>query len=127
MPTDNCCFYLQKRLIQTSQTGGQRYSDTSPFSIPCCADHYCVGANTEPATSIVSVVSPTGGPRNCHRRRSPQRPRRPETPTDPTPNGGSGSRRSVLLDGVADVFSSSWSVHPLTFASGEFFDPVKIS
>ncbi len=29
------CFYLQTRLIQTSQTGGQRYSDTSPFSIPC--------------------------------------------------------------------------------------------
>ncbi len=27
-------FYLQPRLIQTSQTGGQRYSDTSPFSIP---------------------------------------------------------------------------------------------
>jgi hypothetical protein len=26
---------LQNRLIQTSQTGGQRYSDTSPFSIPC--------------------------------------------------------------------------------------------
>jgi len=25
---------LQNRLIQTSQTGGQRYSDTSPFSIP---------------------------------------------------------------------------------------------
>ncbi len=32
---DNFCFYLQNRLIQTSQTGGQRYSDTSPFSIPC--------------------------------------------------------------------------------------------
>jgi hypothetical protein len=29
------CFYLQNRLIQTSKTGGQRYSDTSPFSIPC--------------------------------------------------------------------------------------------
>jgi hypothetical protein len=29
------CFYLQNRLIQTSQTGGQLYSDTSPFSIPC--------------------------------------------------------------------------------------------
>ncbi len=29
------CFYLQNRLIQTSQTGGQQYSDTSPFSIPC--------------------------------------------------------------------------------------------
>jgi hypothetical protein len=35
MTTDNFCFYLQKRLIQASQTGGQRYSDTSPFSIPC--------------------------------------------------------------------------------------------
>ncbi len=35
MSTDNFCFYLQNRLIQTSQTGGQRYSDTSPFSIPC--------------------------------------------------------------------------------------------
>ncbi len=30
MTTDN--FFL---LIQTSQTGGQRYSDTSPSSIPC--------------------------------------------------------------------------------------------
>ncbi len=35
MTTDNFCFYLQNRLIQTSQTGGQWYSDTSPFSIPC--------------------------------------------------------------------------------------------
>ncbi len=37
MTTDNYCFYLQRRLIQTSQTGGQWYSDTSPFSIsiPC--------------------------------------------------------------------------------------------
>ncbi len=34
MTTDNVCFYLQNRLIQTSQTGGQWYSDTSPFSIP---------------------------------------------------------------------------------------------
>jgi len=32
---DNFCFYLQNRLIKTSQTGGQWYSDTSPFSIPC--------------------------------------------------------------------------------------------
>jgi len=24
----NFCFYLQNRLIQTSQTGGQQYSDT---------------------------------------------------------------------------------------------------
>ena len=35
MTTDSFCFYLQDRLIQTSQTGGQQYSDTSPFSIPC--------------------------------------------------------------------------------------------
>ena len=35
MTTDNFSFYLQNRRIQTSQTGGQRYSDTSPFSIPC--------------------------------------------------------------------------------------------
>ncbi len=27
-------FYMQNRLIQTSQTGGQWYSDTSPLSIP---------------------------------------------------------------------------------------------
>ncbi len=35
MTTDNFGFYLQNRLIQTSQTGGQQYSNTSPFSIPC--------------------------------------------------------------------------------------------
>jgi hypothetical protein len=34
MTTDNFCFYLQNREIQTSQTGGQWYNDTSPFSIP---------------------------------------------------------------------------------------------
>jgi len=34
MTTDNLCFYLHNRLIQTSKTGGQWYSDTSPFSIP---------------------------------------------------------------------------------------------
>ncbi len=34
MTTDNFCFNLQNRPIQTSQTGGQWYSDTSPFSIP---------------------------------------------------------------------------------------------
>jgi hypothetical protein len=35
MTTENFRFYLQNRLIQTGQTGGQWYSDTSPFSIPC--------------------------------------------------------------------------------------------
>jgi hypothetical protein len=34
MTTDNICFYLQNRVIQTSQTGGQWYSDTSPLAFP---------------------------------------------------------------------------------------------
>ncbi len=34
MTTDNFCFYLHNRLIQTSQTGGQWFTDTSPFSNP---------------------------------------------------------------------------------------------
>jgi hypothetical protein len=34
MTIDNFCFYLQNRIIQISQTGGQWYSDTFPFSIP---------------------------------------------------------------------------------------------
>jgi hypothetical protein len=34
MAPDNFYFYLQNSLIQTSQTGGQWYNDTSPFSIP---------------------------------------------------------------------------------------------
>jgi hypothetical protein len=34
MATDDFSFYVQNRLIQTGQTGGIWYSDTSPFSIP---------------------------------------------------------------------------------------------
>jgi hypothetical protein len=34
MTTDNFSFYLQNRLIQTSKTGGQRYSDTSRLVFP---------------------------------------------------------------------------------------------
>jgi len=40
MTTDNFCFYLQNRLSQTSQIGGQWYSDTSPFSIPWTLAYY---------------------------------------------------------------------------------------
>jgi hypothetical protein len=43
MTTDKFCFYLQNRLIQTSQTGGQQYSDTSPFSIPCITQNIIQG------------------------------------------------------------------------------------
>jgi hypothetical protein len=39
MTTDIFCFYLQNRLIQTSRTGGQQYSDTSPFSIESLLHH----------------------------------------------------------------------------------------
>ncbi len=34
MTTDNFHFNLQNRLILIGQTGGQLYSDTSPFSVP---------------------------------------------------------------------------------------------
>ncbi len=34
MTPDNFCFYLQNRLVKTSQTGGQWYSDTFPICIP---------------------------------------------------------------------------------------------
>jgi len=44
MTTDNFCFYLQNRLIQTSQTGGQWYSDTSHLSIPWWSKYQIIGA-----------------------------------------------------------------------------------
>jgi hypothetical protein len=48
MITDNFCSYLQNRLIQTSQTGGQWYSDTSPFSIPwLLASHNTIGGGSK--------------------------------------------------------------------------------
>jgi hypothetical protein len=50
MTTDNFCFNLQDRLIQTSQTGGQWYSDTSPFSIPWTDYPEVEGLN--PATAV---------------------------------------------------------------------------
>jgi hypothetical protein len=63
MTTDNFCFYLQNRLIQTSQIGGQRYSDTSPFSIPwskyCSAEHpyaKCCRADYRGAILIHRVI-----------------------------------------------------------------------
>jgi hypothetical protein len=36
MTTDKFCFCFQNRLIQTSQTGGQRYNDNCPISITGC-------------------------------------------------------------------------------------------
>jgi hypothetical protein len=58
MTTDNFCFYLQNRLIQTSQTGGQWYSDTSLFSIPFTS--HCVqrlpGANVMKLSTVAIYV-----------------------------------------------------------------------
>jgi len=34
MTTDNFCFYLQNKLIQSSQTGGPWYSGTPPLVFP---------------------------------------------------------------------------------------------
>ncbi len=42
MTTGSFCFYFQNRLIQTSQTGGQWYSDPSPFSIPRFQLHFSI-------------------------------------------------------------------------------------
>ncbi len=52
--TDNFCFYLQNRLIQTSQKGDQQYSDTSPFSIPC---YLTLGIFTQQWRSCYSTVT----------------------------------------------------------------------
>jgi hypothetical protein len=43
MRTDN--FSLQNKIIQTSQTGGQRFSDASPFSIPSLYNKTTCGSN----------------------------------------------------------------------------------
>ncbi len=42
----NC--QLSYSLFQTSQTGGQQYSNTSPFSIPCLCYFFNLGQNFTP-------------------------------------------------------------------------------
>jgi hypothetical protein len=69
MTTDHFCFYLQNRLIQTSQTGGQQYSDTSPFSIPCSI----IYASVESPLRRVSLFNPNICRRRFKRRRKLQR------------------------------------------------------
>jgi hypothetical protein len=57
MTTDNFCSYLQNILIQTSQTGGQRYSDTSPFSIPWSMTTTVQSGNTKGGSITVKLAS----------------------------------------------------------------------
>ncbi len=48
MTSDIFCFYLQNRLIKTSQTGGQLYSDTFPhlvFPVPVIHKSCCIFNN----------------------------------------------------------------------------------
>jgi hypothetical protein len=49
MTTDNFCFYLQNRPIQTSQTGGQWYTDTFP----------CIRPRAMNVQASIDRVSPT--------------------------------------------------------------------
>ena len=48
MTTGNFCFYLQNRLIQASQTGGQWYGGTSPV--------IHIGAMELDRMQVVSIV-----------------------------------------------------------------------
>jgi hypothetical protein len=71
MTTDNCCFYFQNRLIPTSQTGGQQYSDTSPFSIPwtsppLCICIYFLGRNSYRCLCVAGSTKANGRePKSC--------------------------------------------------------------
>jgi len=56
MTTDNFCFYSQDRLFKTSQTGGQRYSDTSPFSIIPCTNLFFCGFDDEEKRKVLNNV-----------------------------------------------------------------------
>jgi hypothetical protein len=56
MTTDNFGFYLQNGLIQTSQTGGQWYSDTSPFSIPCISGTLDANVDTNICVKLFSGI-----------------------------------------------------------------------
>ena len=63
--TDNFCFYLQNWLIQTSQTGGQWYSDTSPFSIPWLEAHtkwYIFDWQRREEMGKIQLTGPNMGP-----------------------------------------------------------------
>jgi hypothetical protein len=57
MMTDNFCSYLQNRLIQTSQTEGQLYSDTSPSSIHCSLLKPSTTVTRDSQMSVTTVLA----------------------------------------------------------------------
>jgi hypothetical protein len=60
MTTDNFSFYLQNRLIQTGQTGGQQYSNTSPFSIPWIQSHIFLPKSSTKKVTASSLTFKVG-------------------------------------------------------------------
>jgi hypothetical protein len=52
---ENSCFYLQNRIIQTSQTGCEWYNDTSPFSIPWLQYQLLLHKSSMNKVSVVSI------------------------------------------------------------------------
>ncbi len=56
MAIDKYYDYLQNRLIQTSQTGGQQYSDTSPFSSPWTDDKRVFWPHHQLSHDLIPVV-----------------------------------------------------------------------
>jgi hypothetical protein len=119
MTIDNFCFYLQNRLIQIGQTGGQLYSDTSPFSVPWPECHMLNGimlsVNSKSVISvsviglcflILNVVAPSRrDQRSFHQRQSvPGRIKK----IDELPSGGHGAapefrHRAATAPSAADV------------------------
>ncbi len=77
MTTEKFSFYLQNRLIQTSQTSGQRYSDTSPFSIPWIGYYNTLGWKGLPGakTSFIRPIRKLRRKRNNDTRRNGQPPK----------------------------------------------------
>jgi hypothetical protein len=69
---------LQNRLIQTSQTGGQWYNDTSPFSIPCTNTLAYFSRASENLTTFSTgrIRTRPRRPRKHCRRRAPRDKRR---------------------------------------------------
>ncbi len=74
MTTDNFCLYLQNRLIQTSQTGGQWYRDTCPFSIPWLSLFCLFVSHGEKSlmTIILKDVNETGKKKRGRKRKRPE-------------------------------------------------------
>jgi hypothetical protein len=64
MATDNFSFYFQNRLTQAGQTGGQWYSDTSPFSIPWIQVLASLALSSQAVRSLLRTPGCQSWPKN---------------------------------------------------------------